>query len=156
MLLYENHFCLFLTFRVHAARIQWVNKLVWSTDYPRPTRRDSLPRLIYLLLAVGRICIKNLMSINVYFCSFLVWEEPVRYQKVYFVFPIYLHPARAASPSPFLPWPWKLCDREDGWQKSCPRIIKKNFRHFIHWLVNSSNSLLILEQVSFFLSKVNL
>ena len=48
--------------RQHAASLQLV---MWSTDYPRPTRRDSLPRLVYLLSAIGGICMKHLLSIRV-------------------------------------------------------------------------------------------
>ena len=95
--------------RQHADSRQLV---MWSTDYPRPTRRDSLPRLVYLLSAIGGICMKHLLSIRV--CI------SVRFQSGRSQWGINKYTLRFLSisithtvppPPPFLPWPWKLYDR---------------------------------------------
>ena len=68
MLLYVNYYCLFLM--LHATSLQLV---MWSTVYPRPTRRDPLSRLVYLLSAVVGICMRHLLSIHV--CIFVRFQS---------------------------------------------------------------------------------
>ena len=68
MLLYVNYYCLFLM--LHATSLQLV---MWSTVYPRPTRRDSLSRFVYLLSAVSGIYMEHLLSIRV--CIFVRFQS---------------------------------------------------------------------------------
>ena len=109
MLLYVNYYCLFLMLRLHATSLQLVMR---STVYPRPTRRDSLSRLVYLLSAVGGICMGHPLSIRV--CI------SVRFQSGRSQWGTNKYTLRFLSisithavppPPPFLPWPWKLYDR---------------------------------------------